>query len=61
MGLAGAERCCALYNMKESKQIKDNASDFGHEGGISRELQMSFVALRKREAAVFHQGFEHSY
>jgi hypothetical protein len=47
--------------MKESKQIKDNASDFGHEGGISRELQMSFVALRKREAAVFHQGFEHSY
>jgi hypothetical protein len=53
MGLAGAERCCALENRKESKHIKDNASDFGHKGGSSRELQMSFVALRKCEAAVF--------
>ena len=60
MGLLEAERNCALYNREELKHIKDNASDFGHEGGSSRELQMSFVALRKREAAVFHQGFEYT-
>lgn len=53
MGLLDAERYCALYNGEGLKHIKDNASDFGHKGGSSRGLQMSFVALRKREAVVF--------